>query len=113
MAIYKILSDDQWKEAQLAGGFHGAPIDLADGFIHFSTTEQVEETARKHFKGQNDLLLATIDEALLGDALRYEPSRGGQLFPHLYGPMPLSAIIHLVPLPMASDGYHRFEGLLI
>ena len=113
MAIYKILSVSQWKEAQSASVFKGAPIDLADGYIHFSTTEQVEETARKHFKGQGDLLLATIDEALLGEALRYEPSRGGQLFPHLYGPMPLSAVTQLVPLPMGSDGYHRFEGLLI
>jgi uncharacterized protein (DUF952 family) len=113
MAIYKILSVIQWKEAQSAGVFHGAPIDLADGFIHFSTTEQVEETARKHFKGQDELLLATIDETRLGEALRYEPSRGGQLFPHLYGSMPLSAVTHIVPLHMESDGYHRFEGLLI
>jgi hypothetical protein len=113
MAIYKILSVIQWKEAQSAGIFSGAPIDLADGFIHFSTAEQVEETANKHFKGQDDLLLATIEEALLGEELRYEPSRGGQLFPHLYGSMPLSVVTRLVPLPMASDGYHCFEGLLI
>ena len=111
MAIYKILSANQWKEAQSAGAFSGAPVDLADGFIHFSTAEQAEETARKHFKGQDDLLLATIDEELLGEKLRYEPSRGGQLFPHLYGPMPLAAVINIVPLPMQSDGYHRLEGL--
>jgi len=113
MAIFKILSVIQWKEAQAAGIFHGAPIDLADGFIHFSTAEQVKETAHKHFKGQDELLLATIDETRLGEGLRYEPSRGGQLFPHLYGSMPLSAVTHIVPLPMESDGYHRFEGLLI
>ena len=112
MAIYKILSVIQCKEAQAAGVFRGAPVDLADGFIHFSTAAQVEETARKHFKGQDELLLATIDETRLGDSLRYEPSRGGQLFPHLYEPMALSAVTQIVPLPIATDGYHRFEGLL-
>jgi len=113
MIIYKILSVVQWKEAQSAGIFNGAPIDLTDGFIHFSTVNQVEETARRHFKDQDDLLLASINEDLLGEALRYEPSRGGELFPHLYAPMPLLAVTRIVPLPMASDGYHRFEGLLV
>jgi len=112
MTIYKILSAEQWKEAQKAGVFEGAPVDRIDGFIHFSTADQAEETARKHFKDQKDLLLASIDETALGEALRYEPSRGGQLFPHLYGPLDLIAITRIVSLPMDADGYHRWEGLL-
>jgi len=113
MKIFKILSTLQWAEAQTIGRFLGAPVDIADGFIHFSTAEQVEETARKHFHGQDGLLLATVNAAELGDALRYEPSRGGQLFPHLYGSLPLDAVTSLQPLPMQADGYHRFAGLLL
>ncbi|WP_315973233.1 MULTISPECIES: DUF952 domain-containing protein [unclassified Bartonella] len=82
--IYKILTDPQWQQAQKDGVFLGAPIDLADGFIHFSTAAQVAETANKHFKGQENLWLVQVDEEKLGQALRYEVSRGGALFPHLY-----------------------------
>ena len=89
MPIYKILPRTLWQEAQTKGVFSGAPVDLADGYIHFSTAAQVRETAAKHFAAQDDLLLLTINDQALGPALIYEPSRGGDLFPHLYGPMPL------------------------
>jgi len=88
--IYKIVPAPLWREAETRGGFAGSPVDVRDGFIHFSTAEQLAETARKHFAGQRNLLLITVDTAQLD--LRWEPSRGGQLFPHLYGPLPLSAV---------------------
>lgn len=112
MKIYKILTAKQWEDAQISGIFRGAPVDLHDGYIHFSTREQVEETARKHFKGQVGLVLATVDDGPLGDALRYEPSRGGQLFPHLFGSLPLTLIERIAALPISEDGFHQFEGLL-
>ncbi|MCC2108816.1 MAG: DUF952 domain-containing protein, partial [Hyphomicrobiales bacterium] len=87
-------------------------VDLADGFIHFSTAAQVAETAAKHFAGQTDLLLVAIDGATLGDALKWEPSRGGALFPHLYAPLDPRAAISVRPLPLGADGAHDFSGLL-
>lgn len=104
--IYKICPETLWREAEAVGVFTGAPVDLKDGFIHFSTAAQVRETAAKHFAGQKDLLLLAVREEALGDALRYEPSRGGDLFPHLYGPMPLGAVAWAKPLPLGSDGTH-------
>jgi uncharacterized protein (DUF952 family) len=112
MEIYKILTAQQWASLQLEGVFRGSPVDLNDGYIHFSTGSQVAETAHKHFKGQSDLMLAVVDDASFGDALRYEPSRGGQLFPHLFGSLPLNMVERANPLPMDSDGFHSFEGLL-
>jgi uncharacterized protein (DUF952 family) len=112
MKIYKILTTQQWHSAQQTGVFRGAPVDLHDGYIHFSTAEQVIETAHKHFKGQDGLLLAVVDDALLGGALRYEPSRGGKLFPHLFGSLQLTVVERITPLPMGADGLHVFEGLL-
>jgi uncharacterized protein (DUF952 family) len=109
--IYKICPKSQWQEAERQGVFTGAPVDLADGFIHFSTATQVEETAAKHFAGQDDLLLIAIEEEKLGPALRYEPSRGGQLFPHLYGPLALSAVHWVKPLPLDAEGRHLFPAL--
>lgn len=91
--------------------FAGAPVDLADGYIHFSTASQARETAAKHFAGQDDLLLVAIDAAALGTALKWEPSRGGALFPHLYGPLPLSAVRSVSPLPLAPDGAHVFPEM--
>ncbi len=102
--IYKISPRAAWREAEAAGVFRGAPIDLADGYIHFSAAHQVAETAAKHFRGQADLVLAAIDADKLGDALRWEPSRGGDLFPHLYGPLPMTAVTTVVDLPLAADG---------
>lgn len=110
--IYKICSAALWRDAEAAGRFDGAPVDLADGFIHFSTAAQVPETAAKHFAGQDDLLLIAVDAAALGKALPYEPSRGGALFPHLYGPLPLSAVRHVAKLPVGPDGVHVFPDQL-
>src|SRR5205085_11690410 len=93
-----------WCEAERAGVFAGAPVDHADGFIHFSTAAQVAETAARHFAGKEDLLLLAVDAAVLGPALRYEPSRGGQLFPHLYGTLPLSAVLDSAPVAVLADG---------
>lgn len=109
--IYKIVPEGLWREAEAEGVFRGAPIDLADGYIHFSTAAQARETAAKHFAGQTGLLLAAIDEARLGPALRYEVSRGGALFPHLYAPLDLSAVLWVKPLPLGSDGVHIFPDV--
>jgi len=81
--IYKIVAAPVWRTAETAGVFRGAAVDLADGYIHFSTAEQARETAAKHFTGQSDLLLVAVDAGRLGDALKWEVSRGGALFPHL------------------------------
>ncbi len=106
--IFKIVPEKLWREAEAAGAFNGAPVDLADGFIHFSTANQARETAEKHFAGQGDLLLAAIDPEKLGDALRYEPSRGDALFPHLYAPLPFTAVAWVKPLPLGENGQHIF-----
>ena len=106
--IYKIAPAALWREAEAAGVFLGAPVDLADGFIHFSSADQARETAARHFAGQADLVLVAVEEAALGPALRWEPSRGGALFPHLYGPLALSAVSAVEPLPLGQDGAHLF-----
>jgi uncharacterized protein (DUF952 family) len=106
--VYKICPQSLWGEAERVGAFAGAPVDLADGFIHFSTDSQVHETARKHFAGQTDLVLVAVDPGALGEALRWEPSRGGELFPHLYGPLPLAAVRWVKPLPLVEGGEHAF-----
>ena len=107
--VYKIVASSLWPTQGQA--FEGAAIDLADGFIHFSTRAQVEETAARHFAGQDDLLLVAIDAARLGEALKWEASRGGDLFPHLYGPLPLTAVLWTRPLKLGGDGRHDFSGL--
>ncbi len=109
--IYKIVPALLWQEARRTGRFAGAPVDLADGFIHFSTRDQVVETAARHFEGQEDLLLVAVDANALGDKLVYEPSRGGALFPHLYAPLPLKAVLWEKPLPLRPDGQHSFPEL--
>ncbi len=109
--IYKIVTAEQWRGALAEGVFAGAPVDLADGFIHFSTACQVRETARRHFAGQADLLLVAFDADALGDALRFEPSRGGDLFPHLYAPLDPKLALSVAPLPLTADGGHVFPDL--
>ena len=109
--IYKICDSALWRDAERAGVFAGAPVDLADGYIHFSTAGQVAETAARHFAGRADLLLVAIDAAELGAALRYESSRGGAMFPHLYGKLPLPAVRWVKPLPLGADGRHVFPEL--
>ncbi|MFC6792576.1 DUF952 domain-containing protein [Methylobacterium komagatae] len=111
--IYKICPRALWREAEGQGCFTGAPVDLADGFIHFSTAAQVAETAARHFAGQDDLLLVAVEADRLGPALRFEASRGGDLFPHLYGDLPLSAAMSVEEMPLGPDGRHSFpEGIL-
>jgi len=109
--IYKIVPASLWRQARAAGIFDGAPVDHADGFIHFSTAAQASETAARHFAGQEDLLLIAVDGDALGDKLVYEPSRGGDLFPHLYAALPLAAVLWEKPLPLGPDGLHLFPEM--
>lgn len=111
--IYKICPRAAWEQAHRAGVYHGAPIDADDGFIHLSAAHQVAETAAKHFAGQDDLVLVAVDAQRLGEALRWEPSRGGDLFPHLYGPLDTMMVHAVTPLPLGRDGVHVFpEGVV-
>lgn len=109
--IYKICPASLWREAERDGVFRGAPVDIADGFIHFSTAAQVAATAQRHFAGQADLVLVRVDAARLGERLKWEPSRGGALFPHLYGPLRLADVHMVEPLPLGTDGRHVFPHL--
>jgi uncharacterized protein (DUF952 family) len=109
--IYKICTQAQWREAELTGVFHGAPVDFEDGYIHFSGPDQVVETAAKYFARMTDLLIVAVDAAALGDGLRWESARGGALFPHLYGVLPLAAVVWTKPLPLGADGRHVFPEL--
>jgi len=110
-AVYKICDVALWRAAERAGAFHGAPIDIADGYIHFSTAAQVAETAARHFAGVSGLVLVAVDADALGAALRFEPSRGGALFPHLYGPLPMAAVLWAKPLPLGTQGHEFPEPL--
>lgn len=105
--IYKICPEAMWRQAVADGVFRGAPVDLADGYIHFSTAEQARETARRHFAGKDGLLLVAFDADALGPALRFEPSRGGDLFPHLYATLDPGLALWAKPMPMNADGTHH------
>jgi len=109
--IYKICPATLWRQAEADGVFTGAEVDHADGYIHFSQPTQVAATATKHFSGQRDLLLIGVDAEALGSGLRWEPARGGDLFPHLYGPMPLTAVRSVEPLDWGPDGSPRLPDL--
>ncbi len=102
--IYKLLTRTEWLAASALGAFDGSEVDLADGYIHFSTAEQVQETATKHFHGVADLILLEVDAEALGAPVTWEPSRGGHLFPHLYGPMPVGAVVRVLPVELDGDG---------
>lgn len=102
-AAYKVLTHEQ-VHALEAGAFAGAPVDLADGYIHLSTEAQLTETVDKHFAGQSGLWVAAVDLAVLADSVKWEESRGGQLFPHIYGALPLDAVIAYSPLKRHDDG---------
>ena len=91
--VYKVLRAAEWAQMQAGGVFAGSPDDRRDGFIHFSTAEQLEGTIARHFAGERDLVVLEVDAALLAEKLRWEPSRGGALFPHLYGDLPLAAVV--------------------
>ncbi|MEM1299129.1 MAG: DUF952 domain-containing protein [Pseudomonadota bacterium] len=105
MLIYKILTSEQWADLQARGETEGAPVDVADGFIHFSTAVQAAETAAKHFAGQAGLWLVAYDADALGKTLKWEPSRGGALFPHLYGPLRQADALWAKELPLGTDGH--------
>jgi uncharacterized protein (DUF952 family) len=114
-AIYHICRREEWAAAEAGGGYRGSSQDAAQGaaggFIHFSTAAQVAASAAKHRTGQEGLVLLTVDPAALGGALRWEPARGGELFPHLYGALPVSAVRRVDPLPLGPDGRHVFPEL--
>jgi uncharacterized protein (DUF952 family) len=101
---FKVLTGDQMATLEKDGSFAGAPVDLADGYVHLSTLDQLTETIDKHFAGQDDLHVAEVDLAALGDAVKWEPSRGGQLFPHVYGPLTLDVVIAYGPLHRDEAG---------
>lgn len=109
--IYKIVTEDLWLDARGKGVFDGAGIDLDDGYIHLSTATQARGTADKYFPGQTGLLLVAIDVDRLGDALRWEPSRGGELFPHLYASLTFDAVLWEKPLTIGADGRHLFPEI--
>jgi uncharacterized protein (DUF952 family) len=104
---YKILTAEQMASLERDGSFAGAPVDLQDGYIHLSTAAQLQETLDKHFAGQSDLWLAAVDLDALADAVKWEPSRGGQLFPHIYGALPLDAVVAYSELHYEPDGNLR------
>ncbi|MCC6919655.1 MAG: DUF952 domain-containing protein [Alphaproteobacteria bacterium] len=106
--IYKIVSSEAWSAALVNGAFAGAPIDEADGFIHLSTAGQVRETAARHFARQASLLLIAFDPEAFGSALRWEISRGGALFPHLYAPLDVALALSTDALPLDREGKHIF-----
>jgi uncharacterized protein (DUF952 family) len=108
--VYKIVPRELWQEARATGVFRGASIDLTDGFIHLSTGAQAVETARLHFAGAADLVLVAVDATVFGDSLKWEPSRGGDLFPHLFVALPLDAVLWERPLPLGPDGVHVFPA---
>lgn len=110
--IYKILRPAEWDALQADGVSTGAPVDVADGFVHFSTAAQAPDTAAKHFAGEEGLWLLAVEEAALGPNLRWEPSRGGADFPHLYAPLRLDQVAWAKPLPLV-DGAHRFPDAMV
>jgi len=109
--IYKICEKALWRKAEAERRFFGAPADLRDGFIHFSTGAQLPGTAAKHFAGVPDLILVAVDTDALGGQLKWETSRGGELFPHLYAPLPLSAVRWARPLSDETEGRRSFPEL--
>ena len=109
-AIYKICTRQEWDAAVSVGEYLGSTVDLKDGFIHFSTRQQTRETAAKHFAGQSDLVLIRFESKQFGEQLKWEASRGGDLFPHLYARLPTSSAASVVALPLDADGSHQFPA---
>jgi len=110
--VFKLVDRPSWEAAAVSGAFDGSPADERDGFIHLSTAAQVRETAARHFAGQSDLVLVAVAAEGLGDALRWEPSRGGALFPHLYAPLPLGAVLSVAAVGLDATGRHVFPVFL-
>ena len=109
LLIYKIEDKDIWSEALKSGRYEGAPIDLSDGFIHFSTAEQARETAARHFSGRDNLIIAAFDAATLEPLLKWETSRGEALFPHYYGNLDMKTVVQTYDLPLDTNGLHIFD----
>jgi len=109
--VYHMCAAEAWAEAEREGIYHGTAQDRADGFLHFSTAEQVVESARRHCAGRTDLVLIAVEDTRLGSRLRWEPSRGGALFPHLYGPLDPAEAASVRPLPLGPEGAHIFPPL--
>lgn len=109
--IYHLARHHEWQAAGDSGVYRGSREDRSDGFLHFSTAAQIATSAAKHRRGETDLTLLAVDSDALGDALRWEPARGGDLFPHLHGDLPLSAVLWSAPLPLGDDGLHQFPAL--
>lgn len=112
MMIYKIFRSEEWADLRARGETAGAPIDISDGYVHFSTASQAAETAAKHFAGVEDLLLLAVDADRLGESLKWEVSRGDQLFPHLYRLLKLDDVVWAQPLPLV-EGVHQFPAGLV
>ena len=111
--IFHICTEDEWRKFQLVGNYIGSSQDLIDNFIHFSTMEQIEKSAAKHRAGQDNLIILTVDAMVLGKKLKWEPSRGGELFPHLYGTLPIEAVIKVDQLKLGANKKHIFpDGIL-
>jgi uncharacterized protein (DUF952 family) len=106
--IYHVCTAEAWEAAVDSGTYHGSADDARDGYLHFSSGDQVRESVAKHRAGQDGLVMLAVDPQLLGDALKWEVSRGGALFPHLYGRLPLEAVTQVTPLPLGDDGVHMF-----
>jgi uncharacterized protein (DUF952 family) len=109
--VYKICSAGEWAEAEAAGAFTGSPVDLTDGYIHFSTAAQMPGTLKRHFSGRDGLVLVAVDAVALGSALKWEPSRGGDLFPHLYAPLPVTAALSVTAIKTDGVGGHVVPSL--
>jgi len=110
--VYKICRIEEWLDAATAGVYRGSPDDRRDGFIHLSADNQLRETAKRHFAGATDLMVAAFDAGTLGPALAWEPSRNGDLFPHLYGALPIEAALWTAPLPWRDGAHHFPAGIL-
>ncbi len=112
MRVYKILTRAEWAAARAAGGFAGSAVDVADGFIHLSTAAQAPETARRHFAGQSDLVVLGLNADRIGRLLKWDPSRGGELFPRLYGPLDVSLVEAVTEAPLGADGVPQLGALM-
>ena len=110
-AIFHMARAAEWRNAEARGRYPGSAEDKKDGFIHFSAAEQVRESAAKHRTGEAGLILVACDPELLGEPLKWEEARGGQSFPHLYGDIPMTAVLWTAPLPLNADGVHIFPEL--
>jgi uncharacterized protein (DUF952 family) len=106
--IFHVCPAKAWEAAIVSGAYHGSADDTRDGYLHFSGGDQVRESVAKHRAGQTGLVMLAVDPDILGDALKWEVSRSGTLFPHLYGPLPVDAVTQVTPLPLGDDGMHVF-----